>query len=95
MINTFLTNLILLISVPAVLLLPRTLPFFLAGWAVKGLSEACLFGRGTAVYEERRLRPYFLFWFAAQIPYVVIAGILGTMGGFIWKDRNHSVLEQL
>ena len=93
-VNTFLTNLILLISVPAVLILPRTLPFFLAGWAVKGLSEACLFSKGTEVYGQRRLRPYFPFWFAAQIPYVVLAGILGTTSAFIWKDRNHSVLEQ-
>jgi cellulose synthase/poly-beta-1,6-N-acetylglucosamine synthase-like glycosyltransferase len=93
-INTFLTNLILLISVPTSFFLPQTLPLFLAGWLFKGLSEACLFGKGTQIYGQRKLWSYFPLWFVAQIPYVVLVGILGTTGGFIWKDRNHSVREQ-
>jgi cellulose synthase/poly-beta-1,6-N-acetylglucosamine synthase-like glycosyltransferase len=93
-INTFLTNLILLISVPVSLFLPQTLPLFLAGWLFKGLAEVCLFNKGSRIYDQRQLRPYFPLWFVAQIPYVVLVGLMGTTGGFIWKDRNHSVREQ-
>jgi cellulose synthase/poly-beta-1,6-N-acetylglucosamine synthase-like glycosyltransferase len=93
-ITTFLTNLILLISLPTVMLMPALVPGFLAAWIVKALSENLLFSRSCRIYRRSDLYSAFLLWFLCQIPYVVIVGLTGTLGGFTWKGREHRSPEQ-
>lgn len=58
-------------------------------WVGKALAEALLCWRTSAFFGRPELRRYFLPWTAAQPFYLVLAGVLGTLGQFTWKGRRH------
>jgi len=91
---TFLANLILLLSLPAGFLWPMSLPYCIGAWILKFLAEGSLFLRACRLYGRKDLYKTFPAWFLTQIPYVVFVGIAGTLGGFRWKERNHTSPEQ-
>lgn len=61
----------------------------LALWALKAIAEAGLCWRATGFFGRRELRRYFPLWSALQPFYLVLAGVLGTLGVFTWKERQH------
>ncbi|MBN2104856.1 glycosyltransferase [bacterium] len=91
---TFLTNLILCLSLPLALILPNLLCCLLIAWGLKLLAEAWLLIRGCRLFGRTDLLSVFPVWFFVQIPYVVYVGIFGTLGGFHWKNRIHLSSEQ-
>ncbi|MCC7263615.1 MAG: glycosyltransferase [Candidatus Latescibacteria bacterium] len=65
-----------------------------AGWVValwlgKGVAEAVLSWRASAFFGRRDLRCYFPAWWVVQPFYLVLAGMLGSLGIFDWKGRAH------
>jgi cellulose synthase/poly-beta-1,6-N-acetylglucosamine synthase-like glycosyltransferase len=56
--------------------------------AAKGLFEFGIAWQGCRYFQRRDLIKYFLFWFLLQIPYVVLVGVMGSLGLFHWKGRK-------
>ncbi|MBN1782968.1 glycosyltransferase [bacterium] len=90
---TFVTNLLLFISLPFSLIVPAAVSAMITAWAIKFAAEAWLFIRGCRAYGRGDLHAFFPAWFFLQVPYVVFVGISGTLGGFLWKDRKHMRAE--
>lgn len=62
--------------------------------AAKFLFELLIALRGTQIFKRKELRKHFPFWFATQIPYVLLVGTLGSWGNFTWKGRQHRIATQ-
>ena len=58
-------------------------------WGGKVLAEGIFCWRATALFERRDLRCFFLWWALLQPFYLVLAGLLGSLGLFTWKGRKH------
>jgi len=88
-INTFLINLLLLIYLPVFLILSKNPAVALSCLFFKFLIEFLIILKGVQVYNRKDLIKYFPVWTALQIPYVVIVGLLGNIGKFVWKGREN------
>ncbi|MBI4530929.1 MAG: glycosyltransferase [Candidatus Latescibacteria bacterium] len=50
--------------------------------------------RGAILFERRDLLRVFPLWTILQIPYIVVVGITGTIGQFMWKGRRYDQSER-
>ncbi len=85
----FLNNAAMLFGLPLSLITGVALRTFLFTALIKAISEGIIAWRSATVFGRKDLLKYFPVWFFLQIPYVVIVGLLGSTGGFNWKDRRH------
>ena len=86
----FLNNLVLLVGLPLSLITGAAVDnFMLCLWA-KIAAEGLVAAKSASYFHRTDLLKYFPIWFLVQMPYVVLMGILGSIGNFSWKDRNHS-----
>ncbi len=92
-VTTFLVNALLIISPILHAVSGQSLRIFAAALAIKIASEGLLLLKGSAVYQRRDLLRDFPLWTLFQIPYVVIAGLAGSLGLFTWKGRRHNQPE--
>ena len=85
----FSVNLLLVLS--PLLVLTGGLGFPVAGaiWGGKVLAEGIFCWRATALFNRRELRRFFPWWTLVQPFYLVLAGLLGSLGLFTWKGRKH------
>ena len=66
----------------------------LSGWILplcfitKGVFEFSVAWSGGSYFHRRDLLKYFPLWFFLQIPYIVLVGIMGSLGLFRWKGRK-------
>ncbi len=60
--------------------------------AIKASLEGLLALKAVSMFDCRDLLCEFPLWFFAQIPYIVFVGLLGTVGKFQWKDRQHRAI---
>ena len=84
----FLMNLFVLFGTPVYILtyhLPKVPVLCLL---IKILIEFLITFKGAMLYRRLDLLKYFPVWTILQIPYVILAGLLGSLGHFIWKDRK-------
>ena len=90
--NTYITNLLLLLSIPFGTFsgVFPAIPLFCFG--VKALCEWLLLSKGSMLFNRPDLLIAFPLWILFQVPYVVFVGLIGTVGRFTWKGRNHAVL---
>lgn len=58
-------------------------------WGGKVLAEGIFCWRATGFFNRRDLRRFFPLWTLAQPFYLVLAGLLGSLGLFTWKGRKH------
>lgn len=58
-------------------------------WAGKVAAEGLFCWRVTGFFNRRDLRRFFPWWTLAQPFYLVLAGLLGSLGLFTWKGRKH------
>ena len=61
----------------------------LACWTAKLLSEASLMRAGTSLLGRRDLWRYFPLWTFTQPLYLVVVGVLGSLGRFSWKGQRY------
>ncbi|HNW59535.1 MAG TPA: glycosyltransferase [bacterium] len=79
----------LFFGVPLALALRQHAGLFLLALVSKVAGEWAISWSSARRYERTDLLPWFPLWFAAQVPYITLVGILGTFGNFKWKDRKH------
>ncbi|UCE17898.1 MAG: glycosyltransferase [Gemmatimonadota bacterium] len=87
---TFSLNVLLFITLPLSLVLED---FFFAPWisfVVKAGVDFAVIGKGTHMFRRHDLLALFPIWELVHIPYIVVTGILGTTGGFTWKERYYN-----
>lgn len=58
-------------------------------WGGKVLAEGMLCWRATGFFNRRELRRFFPWWTLVQPFFLVLAGLLGSLGLFTWKGRRH------
>jgi cellulose synthase/poly-beta-1,6-N-acetylglucosamine synthase-like glycosyltransferase len=61
---------------------------FLESIAIKLILEYLVLNKGIKLLFEREILKPFFFAELFHIPYIIIAGISGVFGNFIWKDRK-------
>jgi hypothetical protein len=59
-----------------------------AGFALKVVPEVALLGPACRHFGRGRLMAYFLPAQFLQLPYVVVIGAAGALGGYEWKGRR-------
>lgn len=60
-----------------------------AAWGGKVLVEGVLCWRSASLFGRRDLIRFFPLWTLVQPFYLVLAGLLGSLGLFTWKGRKH------
>ncbi len=60
-----------------------------ACWTAKLLSEASLVRAGTSLFGRRDLWRYFPLWTLTQPIYLLVVGVLGSVGRFSWKGQQY------
>jgi len=65
----------------------------LSGLAIKAAIEFLIAVKACVKFRRLDLLKAFPVWFVLQIPYVFLAGMLGSFGTFTWKDRKHEIKE--
>jgi len=63
-------------------------------WVIKITCEFLLTLKGALVFKRTDLVKYFPLWTMLQIPYVLLVGLLGSLGNFNWKGREHRIRKQ-
>lgn len=61
---------------------------FLLTFVLKILLEYLVMKRGLKLLFDLRLMKYFLITEIFQIPYIVVMGLSGAFGNFVWKNRK-------
>lgn len=56
---------------------------------IKFFIEFLITLKGSFVFQRIDLIKYFPIWAILQPPYVIVTGLMGTLGRFIWKDRRY------
>ncbi len=81
---------LLIITLPALFLLgvKETGEIFLFLFSTKILIEYFLVMQGENFFFEKGLRRYFFLTEIFQIPYIVLAAVLGVFGNYEWKKRK-------
>ncbi len=88
LILTFSFNVLLLLGLPWALYVHQHTLLFAWCLAGKACSEGAIAIAAARFFHREDLLKYFPGWFALQIPYVVLVGVLGSMGLFRWKGRT-------
>jgi len=57
-------------------------------FVAKGWFEFCISRSACRYFNRQDLLVYFPPWFLLQIPYVVLVGLMGSLGLFRWKGRK-------
>lgn len=86
---TFFVNLSLLAAIPICCLTSAGFLIPLSCLILKFIVEGLIAVKGCHVYHRVDLLKIFPIWFVLQIPYVVLVGAIGSLGGFAWKQRSH------
>jgi len=88
-ITVYLLNLNLILHIPVCII---TGSFFipLICLFIKFIIEWLVAFKGAQVFHRSDLIRVFPLWFILQIPYVVLVGLLGSLGSFTWKHRKHN-----
>lgn len=89
MLVTYFMNLLLLFGVPLALLVPTIGTVVWNCLLIKITVELALSLQAMKKFRRPDLLPLFPFWTLVQVPYIVIAGGLGSVASIKWKDRNH------
>ena len=79
---------LILMPLAAIFLSINLLIIFVAGFILKILYEYLILKRGTSLFYGKDLLKYILVAEFFQIPYIIVAGIVGAFGNFNWKDRE-------
>ena len=87
--NTFLINLLLSLTIPAAFFFTLNLFSILSCVGFKLFFELLIVLKGAQVYGRKDLIKYFPIWAILQIPYIICAGFLGNIGKFVWKGRRN------
>lgn len=72
----------------SVLMSPLFLLSFIFSLLIKSILEYLILRRGLNFILNRVILRYLLLAELFQIPYIIIAGITGTFGNYIWKERR-------
>ena len=93
LIDVFIVNAGLLLGSP--LAASGLIPWrvILSGLAIKAAIEFLIAVKACVKFRRLDLLKAFPVWFVLQIPYVFLAGMLGSFGTFTWKDRKHEIKE--
>ena len=86
---TFTFNVLLLVSLPLSLFLRGISFISWVSFLAKASVDFAVILKGTQIFRRLDLLKYFPLWEILSIPYIVISGILGTTGGFTWKERYY------
>jgi len=63
-------------------------PYFMITFGLKSLYEYRILKKGLDLLFDRNLLKYFLITEIVQIPYIVVMGLSGAFGNFVWKNRK-------
>ncbi|MBD3289671.1 glycosyltransferase [candidate division KSB1 bacterium] len=88
-VNTFLINLLILISLPFIFTKNTIFSTLLCCMSYKLLIEFIILVKGAFIYHRTDLIKYFPVWAILQIPYIIFVGALGNIGRFVWKGRRN------
>jgi poly-beta-1,6-N-acetyl-D-glucosamine synthase len=91
LILTFSFNMLLFIGYPWALYLHQHTMLFSCCLAGKACGEGLIALAAADFFNRKDLLNCFPSWFMLQIPYVVVVGVLGSLGLFRWKGRNGRV----
>jgi len=61
---------------------------FLITFGLKLILEYLVIKRGLSLLFDLRLMKYFFITEIFQVPYIVIMGLSGAFGNFVWKNRK-------
>jgi len=86
----FLISLVSLVALFIALFAKIYVEFILLALFIKVISELMIAVRAAQVFNRMDLMKYFPIWILVQMPYIVFMGILGSLGNFNWKGREHS-----
>ncbi|MDZ7270764.1 MAG: glycosyltransferase [candidate division KSB1 bacterium] len=84
----YLFNLSLLVGGVCALFVPTLRLAVSAAFAAKVIAELLLLLRAAHCFGRGDLLLYFPLWTLAEVPYIVVVGIVGTFGKFSWKGRR-------
>jgi len=85
----FLMNLIIVLGTPIYVMMYHTITLPLISLFAKFLVEFLITFKGAMVYHRFDLLKYFPGWAILQIPYIILTGLSGSLGHFIWKGRKY------
>lgn len=66
------------------------LPIFIIIFMLKIFSEFIVMARGCNLLFDKKMLKYFPLTEFLHIPYILISGITGIFGNFVWKERKLS-----
>ncbi|MBN1352818.1 glycosyltransferase [candidate division KSB1 bacterium] len=93
LVNVFLVNIGLLFGIPLAVFGSISWRLILLGLCGKVVVELIIAIKACFKFHRIELLKIFPAWFILQIPYVFLAGIMGSFGSFTWKDRKHEIRE--
>lgn len=73
----------------SLLLHPHTYLIPLGCWLAKSIADGFVIHKGAQTFNRKDLLSILPIWEILQPFYIVLIGIVGTLGGFTWKDRHH------
>jgi cellulose synthase/poly-beta-1,6-N-acetylglucosamine synthase-like glycosyltransferase len=86
----YLVSLVSLVALFVALFAKVYVEIILLTIVIKFISELMIAVRAAQVFRRMDLLKYFPVWFFLQMPYIVFMGILGSLGNFSWKGREHT-----
>ncbi|MBN1154772.1 glycosyltransferase [candidate division KSB1 bacterium] len=89
LLNTFTMNASLFVTIPISIFTQQHMPIVLGSLLLKMLIEFMVILRGAHIYGRGDLIRYFPLWSLLEIPYVMLVGMLGNFGKFVWKGRKN------
>jgi cellulose synthase/poly-beta-1,6-N-acetylglucosamine synthase-like glycosyltransferase len=90
---TFSYNVFLLLGMMLFFFAARSSAMVLLCFAAKGLFEWAIACSGGRYFGRQDLLKCFPLWFVLQIPYVVLVGVMGSLGLFRWKGRQGAIVS--
>lgn len=95
LILVYLNNLFLFTGIILALFSAGQTEIILICLLIKILSEATIALRSSQLFFRPDLLRYFPLWFILQMPYIVLLGLIGSVGNFSWKGRSHSANSKI
>lgn len=85
----FLMNVLIVLGSPIYFLAYHSFRLPLLCLLMKILIELAIAFKGSMIYQRTDLLKYFPVWAIVQMPYVILTGLMGSLGRFIWKERRY------
>jgi cellulose synthase/poly-beta-1,6-N-acetylglucosamine synthase-like glycosyltransferase len=85
----FLMNVVIILGSPIYFLIYHSVRLPLLCLLTKLLIELAIALKGSVVYQRIDLMKFFPVWAIVQMPYVILTGLMGSLGRFIWKERRY------